>query len=69
MSSDYIAQMMHDERGTQLRAEAAADRLARTALRAAKRTAAERSTTQATPKRPFSLLRTSLRRQRGRHAV
>ncbi|TDE08737.1 hypothetical protein [Jiangella asiatica] len=66
MSSEYLAQIIHDERATQLRAEAAADRLARTALRATKRAAdGQRDATR----RSTGLLRGSVRRQRGRHAV
>ncbi|WP_162606112.1 hypothetical protein [Jiangella aurantiaca] len=43
MNSTYVAQLVHEERAGRLRAEADADRLARTARRAARRQSGRRS--------------------------
>lgn len=58
MNSTYVAQLIHEERAGRLRAEADADRLARSARRAATRSA----------RRPSGAMRI-FRHLPGRHAV
>ncbi|SDT54115.1 hypothetical protein [Jiangella sp. DSM 45060] len=59
MNTTYVAQLVHEERAGRLRAEADADRLARTARRAARRTA----------ERPARRSGWVVRHLPGRHAV
>lgn len=61
MNSTYVAQLIHEERANRLQAEADADRLARTARRAAKRSTR--------PSRRSSSSAWVVRHLPGRHAV